>query len=284
MSRRMILTADDFGLDEAVNEAVELAHRDGVLTSTSLMVSAPAAQDAIARARRLPGLAVGLHVVLACGRPMLAAEQVPVLVNRDGAFTDSPAVAGLRYFFDPRTRRELGDEIRAQFAAFKATGLPLDHVDGHTHLHLHPTILSLILEVGRDYGMRAMRLPRELAAQSARAAGHGLAVRTATGLAFAPLIAAMRGRLRRAGIKFNDFTFGLFDTGAMIEDLVLKQLRVAPAGVGEMYFHPATRRTPELIRQMPSYRHEEEFRTLTSAKVRAALAEHGIRPIAFRDL
>src|SRR3954466_7628155 len=116
MSRRLILTADDFGLDEAVNEAVERAHRDGVLTATSLMVSAPAARDAIARAQRLPGLAVGLHILLACGRPLLGADRIASLIEHDGAFPNSPAAAGMRYFFHPRARRELADEIRAQFA------------------------------------------------------------------------------------------------------------------------------------------------------------------------
>jgi hopanoid biosynthesis associated protein HpnK len=277
MSRRLILTADDFGLDEAVNEAVEQAHRDGVLTATSLMVSAPAARDAIARARRLPGLAVGLHIVLADGLPIQPLDRVASLVGPDGRFQDSPARAGVQYFFDPRARREVAAEIRAQFAAFHATGLPLDHVNGHTHLHVHPTVLSLILSIGRDYGMRAMRLPVE-------PPGHRFSARLAVSLAAAPWFALTRYRLRRAGIKYNDFTFGLFDTGAMVEATVLRQVANLPAGVGEMYFHPATRRAPALDRTMPHYRHEEEFQALTSPRLRAALTAHDIKPIAFRDL
>jgi hopanoid biosynthesis associated protein HpnK len=284
VSRRLILTADDFGLDEAVNEAVERAHREGALTATSLMVGAPAARDAIARARRLPGLAVGLHVVLADGLPVLPLDQVGSLVGTDGRFADSPARAGVRYFFDPRARKELAAEIRAQFAAFHATGLPLDHVNGHTHLHIHPTILELILSIGREYGMRAMRLPAEPALASWRAAGHGLASRMATSIGLVPWLSFMRHRLQRDGIKFNDFTYGLFDTGAMVETLVLRQLATLPAGVGEMYFHPGTRRAPALDRTMSHYRHDEELLALTSPKLRAALAARDIKPIAFRDL
>lgn len=284
MSRRLILTADDFGLDEAVNEAVERAHREGVLTATSLMVSGPAARDAIARARRLPSLAVGLHIVLADGLPVLPLDKVGSLVGADGRFADSPAAAGVRYFFLPRARQEIAAEIRAQFAAFHATGLPLDHVNGHTHLHIHPTVLNLILEIGRDYGMRAMRLPVEPPLASWRAAGRGLASRVAMGVAAGPWLSVMRRRLRSAGLKFNDFTFGLHDTGAMVEALVLRQVAALPAGVGEMYFHPGTRRAPALDRTMPHYRHEEELLTLTSPRLRAALAAREIKPIAFRDL
>jgi hopanoid biosynthesis associated protein HpnK len=285
MSKRVIFTADDFGLDEAVNEAVERSHRDGVLTSASLMVTAPAAADAIARAKRLPGLAVGLHLVLVQGVPALAQEDAAPLVGRNGAFLDSPAQAGLHYFFNPSARRALGAEIRAQFEAFRRTGLALDHVDGHTHLHIHPTIFALLLEIGRDYGMKAMRVPYENPAASARAAGKGKLSRTAISAAFAPWAKTMRARLDRAGVASNDAQFGFHDTGAMTEDLVLRQLEnVEPDRVTEFYFHPATRKSEILKEQMPTYRNVEEFEALGSPRLREAMRRLGITPVAFRDL
>ncbi|HTW33094.1 MAG TPA: hopanoid biosynthesis-associated protein HpnK [Rhizomicrobium sp.] len=285
MNTRVIFTADDFGLDEAVNEAVERAHRDGVLTSASLMVTAPAAADAVARAKRLPGLAVGLHLVLVQGVPALAQKEAAPLVGRNGAFLDSPAQAGLHYFFSPTARRALGAEIRAQFEAFQRTGLPLDHVDGHTHLHIHPTIFALLLAIGRDYGMKAMRVPYENPAASARAAGRGKLSRMAISTAFAPWAKTMRARLRRAGVAANDAQFGFHDTGAMTEDLVLRQLEnIEPGMVTEFYFHPATRKSEILQRQMPGYRNVEEFEALGSPRLREALRRLDITPIAFRDL
>ncbi len=161
---RLIVTADDFGLHPAVNEAVELAHRDGVLRAASLMVAAPAMLDAVERARRLPGLAVGLHLVLADGVAVLPPARIPDLVDADGRFGDRMARDGVRFFFLPAVRRQLEAEIRAQFEAYAATGLPLDHVNAHKHFHLHPTVLSLILRIGRDYGLRAVRLPAEAGA------------------------------------------------------------------------------------------------------------------------
>jgi hopanoid biosynthesis associated protein HpnK len=285
MSKRVIFTADDFGLDTAVNEAVERSHRDGVLTSASLMVTAPAAADAIARAKNLPGLAVGLHLVLVQGVPALAQEDAAPLVGRNGAFFDSPAQAGLHYFFSPSARRALGAEIRAQFEAFRRTGLALDHVDGHTHLHIHPTIFALLLEIGRDYGMKAMRVPYENPAASARAAGKGKLSRAAISGAFAPWAKTMRARLDREGIASNDAQFGFHDTGAMTEELVLRQLEnVEPDAVTEFYFHPATRKSDILKQQMPTYRNVEEFEALGSPRLREALRRLDITPIAFRDL
>jgi chitin disaccharide deacetylase len=159
--RFLIVTADDFGIHEAVDEAVGEASRAGVLTAASLMVGAPAAQDAVQRARELPQLRVGLHLVLADGFAVLPRERIPDLVDSDGRFGNGMWLDGVRYFALPVLRRQLEAEIRAQFAAFARTGLVLDHVNAHKHFHLHPTLLRMILRVGREFGMSAVRVPRE---------------------------------------------------------------------------------------------------------------------------
>ena len=117
MQKYLIVTADDFGLHPAVNEAVEQASRAGILTAASLMVAAPAAADAVRRARELPGLRVGLHVVLADGRAMLAPDLIPDVADRAGRMNSRMFVNGVRFFAFPGIRRQLEAEIRAQFAA-----------------------------------------------------------------------------------------------------------------------------------------------------------------------
>ncbi len=161
MVKSLIITADDFGAAREVNDAVEQAHRGGALTAASLMVSAPAASDAVARAKGMPSLCVGLHLVLVDGRPALPAAQIPDLVDSDGFFRTGMARAGAAMFFLPRARRQLAAEIEAQFQAFAATGLTLDHVNTHKHFHLHPTIASLMIGIGKRYGMKAARVPFE---------------------------------------------------------------------------------------------------------------------------
>jgi hopanoid biosynthesis associated protein HpnK len=282
--RRLIVTGDDFGLAVPVNEAIEAAHRDGILTAASLMVGAPASADAVERARRLPGLGVGLHLVLVEGRPLLPPEQVPLLVDAAGELPTRLVHAGLRFFFRPGVRRQLEAEIRAQFRAFRETGLALDHVNTHNHIHLHPTVLGLILDVGRDFGLKAVRLPREPAGPSWRAARKGLAGRLLQDWLLFPWLALLRARLARAGIRSNARVFGLHDSGGMETDLVLRLLAELPEGVTEMYFHPATRRCPEIDRHMAGYRHEDELRALLSPEVRAAVQSSSIERIAFGDL
>jgi hopanoid biosynthesis associated protein HpnK len=282
--RHLIVTGDDFGMAVPVNEAIEIAHRDGILQAASLMVGGDAAEDALERASRLPGLRVGLHVVLVEGRPVLPAEQVPGLVDAAGEFRSDLAASGFRFFFRPGIRAQLEAEIRAQFEAFRKTGLELDHANAHNHMHLHPTVLGLLLRVGREFGLDAIRVPYEPPRASFLASGEGRWRRAFTAAALAPWTRLLRSRLRRGSIKSNDFVFGLHDSGRMEEALVLRQLDQLPEGVTEMYFHAATRRCPEIDRTMPEYRHQGELAALTSRHVRAALATLGIEPIAFGDL
>lgn len=276
--RFLIVTADDFGLHEAVNEAVQQGARAGVLTAASLMVGAPATADAVRRALELPQLRVGLHVALVDAAPVLPAAALPRLVDRHGRFRDHMALDGARYFLSARARRELEAEIRAQFRAFAATGLALDHVNAHKHFHLHPTLLALLLRVGRDHGMKAVRWPYEPAPAGARPLRE-----RAAAAALAPWLALMRRRLRRAGLLHNDQLFGIRGSGAMDEATLLELLRTLPPGVTEIYLHPATCSGAAIAPSMAGYRHGDELAALLSPRVGAALAQSRVERGGYGD-
>jgi hopanoid biosynthesis associated protein HpnK len=282
--KHLIVTGDDFGLAVPVNEAVELAHRDGILSAASLMVGAGAAADAVERARRLPRLRVGLHVTVVEGRPVLPPEQIPDLVTASGGFRDELVSSGFRFFLLPGIRIQLEAEIRAQFQAFRNTGLALDHVNAHNHMHLHPTVLNIILKVGREFGMGAMRLPWEPPLRAWRLSRSRLWSRLLAAAGLAPWIAFMRWRLRSAGIAANDCLFGLSESGQMHEALLADLLGALPDGATELYFHPATRRCPEIDRTMSGYRHEQELAALLSPRVKSRLDELGLEPGGYLDL
>ncbi|MBV8282265.1 MAG: hopanoid biosynthesis-associated protein HpnK [Candidatus Eremiobacteraeota bacterium] len=252
---------------------MERAHMDGVLTTTCLMMSGAAAADAVARARRLPGLRVGLHVVLVDGRPVLAARDVPDLADDAGEFTTRLVGAGFKYFFHSRARRQLEAEIRAQFEAFAATGLTLDHVNAHNHMHVHPTIFGLLLKVGREHGNPPVRIPYEPLLPSWRARHAGFAGRFGNGVLLAPFFAMMRARARAAGVAYNEYVFGMNDTGNMTSEVVIALLRELPQGASEMYLHPATTGT-----------RARELAALLDPAVARALQERGIERIGFADV
>lgn len=277
--KTLIVTADDFGAALEVNEAVERAHREGVLTCASLMVTGAAAADAVARARHLPTLGVGLHLVLVEGAPALPPEALPDLVGADGKFRTDMARYGATLFFKPAARAQLRAEIEAQFAAFAATGLPLDHVNAHKHFHLHPTIAQLVIEIGRRYGMTAMRAPVEPRAIVNRVepVPTGLAIRVADIWAH-----RLHARLRRAGLKLPDQVFGLAWSGAVTADRLAALIPQLPPGVTEIYSHPATR--DDYPGHYPGYRYADEFAALTDSRVIDAAARSGAHRARFADL
>jgi hopanoid biosynthesis associated protein HpnK len=264
--RRVVFSADDFGLSPAVNEAIERAHRDGILDQASLMVAGPAAEDAVRRARALPSLRVGLHLVVIEGPAVSPPSEIPDLVDRFGQFPSEQMRLGIRYFFRPAVRRQLAREIRAQFAAFAATGLTLDHANAHKHMHLHPTVGRLLIQIGRDFGLHSIRTPAEPPATLALAG-------TRVGIGDRALYAwtsLLRRQVQAAGMTTNDHCFGLAWSGHMTRQRVLSLLENLPDGVSEIYFHPATQRDDALIRLMPDYEHESEF---------ATLLDHGLRTV-----
>lgn len=273
MQKFLIVTADDFGLHVRVNQAVERASREGVLTAASLMVGAPATADAVRRARALPELRVGLHLVLADGWSVLEPAQIPALVDAGGHFGGRMFKDGVRFFALPAVRRQLEAEIAAQFAAFARTGLPLDHVNAHKHFHLHPTVLGMLLRIGADYGLPAVRLPAE----------------PGTAALLRPWLALMKRRLRIAGVPHNDRVYGLADSGALDEGRLLHILARLPPGVTEIYCHPATDHEgaaagDAIAPSMAAYRHADELAALTSPRVRAAVAAAGALRGGYRDM
>jgi hopanoid biosynthesis associated protein HpnK len=242
------------------------------------MVGAPAAADAVARARSLPTLRVGLHLVLVDGDPVADRTQISGLLDGDGHFRNDLARYGAEIAFSPGLRRQIETEITAQFEAYRATGLPLDHVDGHRHFQLHPAVAAAIMRVGRRYGMRALRIPVEpwriVAAVDPK-------TRRQAGRLVAPFAGWLRRRVARAGLTTADAVFGLAWSGAMTKVRVAALLERLPPGLVEIYLHPAT--TDAFAGAAPGYRYADEFAALCDADCIAAMRRSGHAPGGYAD-
>lgn len=270
--RRLIINADDFGRSRSINEAVIRAHREGVLTTASLMVNEPDCGEAVQLAKENPRLGVGLHLALLCGHSALSQEQIPGLVNFHNEFSDDPVGVGMRYFFRRGLREQLRAEIREQFARFGASGLPLDHVNGHLHLHLHPTVFDILMDEAAALGIRHLRLTRERFWRDWPLASGRRLYRAAHAFIYWLLAARARPRLGRLGIKHTRHVFGLLQNDRVEEAYVLKLLDVLPPGDSELYSHPS----------LDKFRHE--FEALISPRVRSLMDQRGVRLIRYQDL
>ena len=225
------------------------------------MVTGPAAADAVRRARRLPALGVGLHLVAVEGETVLP-HSAP-----DGIYGSDQVRLGFEFFFSRGGRRRLAAEVAAQYRAFAATGLRLDHANAHKHMHVHPTVGRLLIETGREHGLSALRVPFE-PPPLMRACGvpQGPAAR-----ALAGWTGVLRRMGRRAGLRMNDWVLGLAWSGHMTRDRLLRAAPLLPPGAGEIYFHPATGHTPAMRHAMPGYEPEAELQALIDPAVAAAL-------------
>ena len=241
------------------------------------MVAGPAAADAVRRAKTLPQLCVGLHLVLIEGRPALPPEQIPDLVGPDGFFRSGLMRLGFEIALRPSLRRQIAAEIAAQFETYKATGLALDHVDAHRHLHLHPMIASEIIAIGAHYGMRAMRVPDE-----PRAVLGCVEPGAKPRFPFlGPVTALLRHKARRAGLTAPDAVFGLAWSGAMTTARVRGLLAHLPPGFVEIYTHPAA--ANDFSGHAPGYRYTDELAALCDPQCIAALRQSGYRLGGYSD-
>jgi len=274
--RLAIINGDDFGFSCGVNQAIIKAHEEGVLTSTSLMVTGEAADEAAAYGLAHPNLAIGLHLVLVCGGAVLQPDRIPHLVNSTGNFPYSPAIAGLRYQFHRATREELQQEIRAQLEKFRSTGLTLSHVDGHLHMHMHPVILNILVELAQEFNIKVIRLPAEELGINLALDRRGLLNKLVWSGVFGRLHRNGERLLKSQGISFADRVYGLLQTGCMTEEYLLGLIPQIKADLVEIYCHPAITKAGVPLNGPPGSG-EAELAALLSEQVRKVLDTNGFQ-------
>lgn len=271
-SRRLIVNADDFGRSHSINDAVIRAHREGVLTTASLMVNEPDCAEAVALAKETPNLGVGLHLTLLMGRSALPPEKIPGLVNKQNEFSNNPVAVGMKYFFQRDLREQLRAEIHEQFARFRQTGLPLDHVNGHLHMHLHPVVFNILMQDAEQLGIRHFRFTREPFWMDMPLAKGQRLYRASHALIYLCLSQRAKSRLLENKIRHTQRVFGLLQNARVEESYILKLLNILPSGDSELYSHPS----------LDKFKHE--FDALVSPRVKEKIQQRGIQLIRYQDL
>ena len=286
-ARRLIINADDFGLTAGVNRAIAEAHSRGIVTSSTLMATGVAFDDAVALARQNPRLSVGCHVLLVDGSPASPAADLPTLVNEKN-FQNSLMKfvhAALRGRLNPK---EITTEVAAQIRKLQQAGVNVSHVDTHKHTHMFPAVLRPLLQAARQCGVRAVRnpfAPLKPLAWAHLARRPRLWTRYTEVRALRGFFASFRSTVAEMGLMTTDGSFGVLGTGALDEQLFTSICGCIPEGTWEFVCHPGYNDAAlSGIRTRLRASREAELKILTSPEARRILEQHGIELISYREL
>ena len=281
--KKLIVNADDFGLHEEINKGIIKGYQEGFITSTSLMCSAPAFENAVALAKENPGLGIGIHLTLVGSVPsVLPKEKISSLVNDKGLFPEN-YVAFAKMFYTGQVKMvQLELELRAQIEKALATGLNITHVDSHQHTHVLPGMTGLVVKLCNEYKIKNIRIPQEGYFFSGGFAG-GLGRKIGrAGLSFCACLAAMQAKI--AGLASPESFFGMLAGGNLNETLVGNIIAALPDGVSEIMTHPGLNKQ-ELDKHFTwDYHWEDELNAFLSAKNKTLLEQHKVALMNFGGL
>jgi predicted glycoside hydrolase/deacetylase ChbG (UPF0249 family) len=264
---RLVVNADDLGLHPALDAGILRAHREGIVTSATVLVRGPSAEQAVARARA-QGLALGVHLALSTRLPCAAPTGSVPTVAPGGLLRASWADFARAWLTGRVRREELERELTAQVAHARQLGAEVDHLDAHQHLHLLPGVRPLVEALARREGLPLRwpdRLPRREWLRTP-----GPAVKTALLSLLARLAPRPASGVHRVSAG------GVFEAGRLTEPTLLALLETLPPGDFELGCHPGEG-TPH-VHEDPgwTYGWQAELEALTSPRVKARLQALGV--------
>lgn len=289
--RQLIVNADDFGLTQGVNRAIAETHRDGIVSSATLMASGSAFDDAIQTARSLPDLSVGCHVVLVDGSPVAPAGALDTLLAIRSAepekFYPSLSAFAARATLGGFDREQLVEEITAQIRKVQAAGIKVSHLDSHKHTHIFPEILAAMLRAARICEVPAIRSPfvsmKAVVAQQ-YAGKRALLKRYSQVRILNTFARPFRRQLERSGLRAPDGIIGVIETGSLDSVLLRQALTGLPEGTWELVSHPGyADQDLRAVRTRLIESRERERELLNAPELKVFLNQQKIRVISYRE-
>ncbi|GAC1635424.1 MAG: chitin disaccharide deacetylase [Candidatus Acidiferrum sp.] len=287
----LIVNADDLGWTAGVNRGIAEAHRNGIVTSTSLLANGAAFEDGVKVARGLPALGVGVHLNLSNGAPVSALKSVASLADETGKLSGGIEQVLLRLARGKLKLAEVEREWDAQIEKIRVAGLSPTHLDGHKHVHMLPGLFPIALKLARKHGIGAIRISSE--ASSLRAAlsgksGKDAGVKLKQGIqarGLKLLAGDARKLANKAGLEMTDYFCGIAQTGVLSRDGVLDLLESLPEGTTELMCHPGYA-DEDLAKSSTRLQESRatELAILTDTAVRKSVASHGIRLINYSQI
>ncbi|MFZ3201286.1 MAG: ChbG/HpnK family deacetylase [Candidatus Acidiferrales bacterium] len=289
--KRLIVNADDFGITRGVNRGILQSHREGIVTSATIMAGGDAFEDAVETARANPSLGVGVHIVLTGGRSVAPPEKIGSLTGREGRLPRSISRLLYKWHAGLIRRQDIENEMRAQIAKVVDAGIKPTHLDTHKHAHCHPSIMKALATVAKEFGITRVRMPFEdsrafssRAARSSKDARRPISRRLFI-LASRAARPAFRGIIRKNHLHAPAHFFGFAATGRLDSDAILHILRNLPEGTSELVCHPGICDADLRLQPTRLLEHRQaELAALTDTLTRKAIVAEDVRLINYSDL
>jgi len=273
--RLLIVNADDYGLTRGISLGIIRGHREGIVTSTSVLAVGPAFGSAAAWLDDAPDLGIGAHLC-AVGEdpPLLTAAEIPTLVDGRGRFARSWRTLVARLAAKRIDPADLRAEFSAQLSALSDLGRPISHVDTHQHIHMWPDVARVVVELAARSEIGAIRVPR-----SRR--------RTPVGIGVRRLARGLERRSAHADLAMTGTMAGLDEAGTLEAPAIAQVLGALAADLAssaEIVVHPGESDDPERERYRWGFAWSAELAALTSRSVADLVAQRGFTLATYDDL
>ncbi len=263
---RLIVNADDFGLHTSVNKGILYGHHNGLITSTSLLASGNAFEEAVSLAKNETKLGIGIHTTLVGSlSPVLDPQQVKTLLDERGLFPETHVEFMKRVYTGKVDFQEVYRELDAQFAKIMSTGLPITHVDGHQHMHMLPPVLDIVIALMKKYKLNKIRIPEE---EVTFLNGIYNPVRLVGKAGLTAVATSGRKKVKQLGIAAPRYFWGMVNGGHLDETAllhILKKVNQAD-GTHEIMTHPGDNNEELSKLYTWGYHWEEELAAMCSAE------------------
>lgn len=281
---KLIVNADDFGLHSSVNRGIIDGHRTGIITSTSLLAGGEAFTEAISMAKENPKLGIGIHIALVGGlKPVCDPSEVPSLLTEQGRFPNTYVEFIKRLYTGKINFDELRKEIQSQVSIIMNAGLNITHIDGHQHMHILPSVLPLVVEQAKQYGIKAIRIPQEMSGFINYSYNP---VRFLGKVGLSSVADNARSFIRSNNIISTQFFWGMINGGHINQKTLMGILKEVShrSGTHELMIHPGNDDRALSSRYDWGYHWEDELKAVCSHHTRLYINQHKIELINYGDL
>jgi len=275
----LIVSADDFGLSNSINDGILKACEEGIVTSVNVIPSGAAYYGAAGLLKTFGLKEIGAHLSLTETSPITEVDKIPTLVGSNGSFHKSYTGLFAHLLLKKIDRGQIYLELKNQLERLRSTGIQITSLSSHQHVHIFPAILEIFIRLAKEYGIPYIRyLHNDRFLPPFRIS------KVYKKMILGFFSAKDERLMEAAGLEYTDNFFGFLDSGQISEEILIRMLNKLPDGTTELVTHPGFISAEVIYKCVFHKNCETDLAALTSRRVKQALRHNGIKLIPFSQL